>query len=405
MICLTAVAISAAGQQPAGTQTIAVPGRANANVSLAADGRFVAMSWSASLASGGTDIFAAVSRDAGATFSEPVRVNDTPGEARVNGEQPPRVTLVSRRRDLPEVVVLWTAAGAAGTRLLTARSSDGGRTYSPTKLVSGTDAPGMRGWQALAADPVGRVHAVWLDHRRMAGHDMHAGPERSDLYFATLDEKAPAPQAITPSVCFCCKTALAAPREGVVFAAWRHVYPNNMRDMAFAASHDGGRTFSPPVRVSEDKWQLAGCPDDGPAMTVGSDGAIHLVWPTMTNQRISIFYATSTDGRRFTPRIELPTEGQARHPQLAVAADASLLAAWDESGDGRRQIVLARGMRQRDGSVHFEREVLDDGAGVYPAIAISAEGPLLAWTGGTAQTSTISVRRLAVSGRRTRFLR
>ena len=42
------------------------------------------------------------------TFAQPVRVNSTPGDARVNGEQPPRVALASRKGD-PEIVVIWTA--------------------------------------------------------------------------------------------------------------------------------------------------------------------------------------------------------------------------------------------------------------------------------------------------------
>ena len=69
--------------------TLAVEGRANANVSLAAAGRFVAAVWSASTPDGVTDIFASVSRDGGMTFGAPLRINSTPGEARVNGEQPP----------------------------------------------------------------------------------------------------------------------------------------------------------------------------------------------------------------------------------------------------------------------------------------------------------------------------
>ena len=40
-----------------------------------------------------TDVQAAFSRDGGVSFGAPVRVNDTPGDARVSGEQAPRVVL------------------------------------------------------------------------------------------------------------------------------------------------------------------------------------------------------------------------------------------------------------------------------------------------------------------------
>jgi hypothetical protein len=63
---------------------------------------------------------------------------------------------------------------------------------------------------------------------------------------------------VAANVCFCCKTSVTTGPRGVVYVAWRHIYPVNLRDMAVASSTDGGRTFSQPVRVSEDGWQLGG---------------------------------------------------------------------------------------------------------------------------------------------------
>src|SRR5262245_42564612 len=75
----------------AGTGVLAVSGRANANLSVASSGSFVAAVWSAALADGTTDIYVSVSQDGGGRFAAPVRVNSTPGDARANGEQPPRI--------------------------------------------------------------------------------------------------------------------------------------------------------------------------------------------------------------------------------------------------------------------------------------------------------------------------
>ena len=57
----------------------------------------MAIAWGASTPAGATDVYAAVSRDGGRTFGPPVRVNDVDGEARLNGEQPPRVALRGSR--------------------------------------------------------------------------------------------------------------------------------------------------------------------------------------------------------------------------------------------------------------------------------------------------------------------
>ena len=85
-LALTLVAHGALpGAAADAADVLAVTGRTNANVSLAADRTFAVAVWTAAASGGTTDIFAATSRDGGATFAAPVRVNSTPGEARVNG--------------------------------------------------------------------------------------------------------------------------------------------------------------------------------------------------------------------------------------------------------------------------------------------------------------------------------
>jgi len=169
MDALIALAVAAA------TTTLAVPGRSNANVSLAAAGRFVVAVWSGALPAGATDIFAAVSRDGARSFSPPVRVNDVEGAASVSGEQPPRVAVVERAGRAPAIVVVWTARGQSGTRIVQARSDDEGHTFTRASAIPGADAAGNRGWQAIAASS-GTIEAVWLDHRAMTSHEGHMSP-------------------------------------------------------------------------------------------------------------------------------------------------------------------------------------------------------------------------------------
>jgi hypothetical protein len=408
-------------------RTLAVPGRANAHVSLASNGRFLVAAWAATAAGGETDVFAAVSRDGGRTFGAPVRVNSTPGDVRVNGEQPPRVALLSRASGaLPEVAVVWTTKGSAGTRLLWSRSRDGGKTFAASVPVPDTDAPGNRGWEALAAGPGGRLFTAWLDHRRLATpgqtpaghqHGDHAEPgvrpqgqtpavsgdgvamaQLSQLYVGSLDGTVP-PRPVTGGVCYCCKTALAQGAGDALYVAWRHVYPGNMRDIAFSVSRDGGRTFASPVRVSEDKWQIEGCPDDGPAMGVDGQGRVHLVWPSVLTEQggpvKALFHAMSADGQRFTARQRIPTEGHAHHPQLTVAPDGALVVLWDESGTGTRRIASATGRVDTGGRVAFTRGVALNEVGSYPVVAPAGAGRWLAmWTTGSPSSSTIRVATL-----------
>ena len=280
----TAIALSAAGAE---SIDLAVSGRASANPSIAASRAFLVVAWGAATKDGTTDVFVAASRDGGRTFRAPVRVNDVPGDARLSGEQPPRVSLVARAGLAPSVVVVWTSKGQSGTRLLHARSDDGAASFSRATALPGGDGAGNRGWESTATDRDGHVVAVWLDHREAAsgkpGAPMHhegqdhtgqapmtdgaAKAQLSKLYFSRLDGSGD-PRALTGGVCYCCKTAVAAGRDGSLYAAWRHVYPGNIRDIAFTVSRDNGRTFAAPLRVSDDRWVLDGCPENGPAMAV-----------------------------------------------------------------------------------------------------------------------------------------
>ena len=162
----------------------------------------------------------------------------------------------------------------------------------------------------------------------------------SSLYYASSEPTgAGQERELTTGVCYCCKTALASGRGRQLVAAWRHVYPGDLRDIAFAISRDGGRSFSAPLRVSEDGWAINGCPDDGPALVVDASGVTHIVWPTVIagDEPVgALFYASTRDGQRFTPRVRIPTLGSPKpsHPQMALAADGTLMVAWDELIDG-----------------------------------------------------------------------
>jgi len=419
MLCLIAsgVANALGPNASSSTATLSVPGRANATPTIAADGRFVAVAWGASQTGGATDVFVATSHDSGRTFNAPVRVNSEGGDVRLNGEQPASIALAHRPGRDPGIVVVWTAKGANGTTLMQARSDDGGSTFGRASIVPGSDAAGNRGWEALATEPGGRADAVWLDHRELAqntamatSHHEHnaadkpdgvAMAQKSKLYFVALDGTAP-PVAVTGGVCYCCKTALAVGADRTIYAAWRHVYPGNLRDMAFTLSRDGGRTFAPPVRVSEDRWMLEGCPDDGPSMAVDAKNGVHLVWPTLvegsagTEPTIGIFYAMSVDGRTFSRRERLPAEGTPHHPRAVVLADGSVMAAWDEVAGGSRRLALAHIKMSASGRPRIEREpALETGAAVYPVLAVSADGPIAAWTSPSSAGSAIQVAGLA----------
>jgi hypothetical protein len=427
--------------------TLRVPERANATPWIAASGDFVAVAWGASAAAKMADVYVAVSRDGGRTFGAPVQVNTVAGEGRLGGELPPRVSLARRSGGAggadPEIVVLWNARGTV-TSIKMSKSRDGGKTFDAPVALSSAEAAGDRGWPSLTVDGRGTPHAIWVDHRGLAAarregatthvhggaahgadrttHDGVAMAQKSGLYYASLPASrtnaaaaasaspADIERKLTAGTCYCCKTALVTGRDDALYAAWRHVYPGNLRDIAFSVSRDRGLTFSPPVRVSEDGWEIHGCPDDGPAMTVDKRGAVHVIWPSVIGAGTdepqgALFYASTSDGRTFTPRVRIPTLGSPKpaHPQIAADDRGRLVVAWDEVIDGQRIAVVRELHAAADGRTVTFGDPLRLAAtsaadtsepSTYPVLASTSRGLLAVWTSGAAGASVITVKQI-----------
>jgi hypothetical protein len=395
---------------PEAQTTLGVPGLANATPSLAVLGRSVVAVWSAGNATS-ANVFAAVSNDGGKTFSESRRVNDQEGDVSVNGEQPPRV-VVSGTGTARIVTVMWSKRSDAAQKarqdiIRVARSTDGGRTFSAARTIHDPKMSGARGWHSLTSAPDGSVHAVWLDGRdaevKMSEAMASKRQPWQEVYHATLTPDGHFVESqIATGVCFCCKTTVAVGSRGTVYAAWRHIFPGSIRDIAFASSVDGGLHFGPLVRVSEDKWELNGCPEDGPAMAVDTSDVIHIVWPTLiaepTPQK-ALFYSTSRDGKTFSPRARVPSASTAvpAHAQMALTPDGGAGVVWDEVVGGVRRVSMS--LVSAAGVFGPPQILSGSQPGSYPSVVRAATDDLLvAWTSKpTPDQSMISVKHVHIT--------
>ena len=398
------------------TIELKIPDRRNWTPYAASNGQFEIVVWVASTADGVSDLYAVTSNDSGATFSAPRRVNDIPGDVRTGGEYAPEVAIG------PQALhVAWMSSRDNKVALRVAKSTDRGQTFSPASTLHEEGLINGRGWQSIGLGPDGTLHAVWLDGRNDAAAAEHAGhnmapaagqpaaPARPsmhggymDLFYGVLGGAAQgtATRRLAANTCQCCKTAMVIGPDGSINAAWRQIFGEDIRDIAFLRSEDGGKTFGTQVRVSEDKWQLNGCPDDGPTLAADSRGGIHAAWPTLVvdgeSQRIALFYAYSKDGRTFTPRVEVKNLGSLKpsHIQMTSRPDGRLALVWDELSDGVRKIVMATGASAAGGAASLSSgQLVSDPAvtGTYPSVAPTPKGFLVAWTSGVAEASTIKV--------------
>jgi hypothetical protein len=104
-----------------------------------------------------------------------------------------------------------------------------------------------------------------------------------------------------------------------------------------------------------------------------------------------LFYAASSDGRQFSARRRLPTEGVPKHAQVAAAQDGSLIVVWEEQARGTRRVVAGRA---RGGEAFTRQIVSGAGPAVYPVVALAGDSTVVAWTHEVKERSVIQVTRL-----------
>lgn len=377
--------------------------------------RSIYVAW---IATGGDEanVYLARSED-GATFSEPVRVNDVPGDAAAHGQAPAQVAIGPDG----EVYVVWqNNTHVEGRRfpasdLRFARSTNGGRSFGPAMHVN-DDAggpPASHTFQDIAVARDGAIHVAWIDGRAGtpehagvgsagaegardhavggtaavaptgSGHASHstgssdAGP---DIRIARSDDGGLSFRAsvmVDRNACPCCRVSLIAGEDGEVHVAWRKIYEGSGvdgRDIAVASSRDRGTSFAPPVRVREDGWALDACPHAGPAIAVDGAGGLHAAWYTGREGREGIHHAVAHDGARFGLAASVLT-GPVPPSQVRLAASGpDVWIAWEDRRADPPRIVLARA--GPDGSIGRATVA---GRGSAPALAATHGFVAVVW--------------------------
>jgi BNR repeat-like domain len=269
----------------------------------------------------------------GVNFSAPVRVNNLDGDATVRNENPPKVAAAAQGR----VYVCWASErGKWKGDIRFARSTDGGKTFSPAITVNsdGANEPAGHAFQSLAVDSKGGVFIAWIDERDKRKEDRGA-----EIWLAASSDHGKTfsrDRRILTDVCECCRTNLQIDAAGNLYLSYR-VVPRSgpmYRDIIIARSVDGGKTFAQAV-VSEDKWEVNGCPVAGPSFSFDKHGAITVIWFMGAAERPGLYYATSTDnGKTFSTRRLLdPQQKLGKRAQTTGLAGGGIFVAWDDTDE------------------------------------------------------------------------
>lgn len=300
----------------------------------------------------------------GKTFGAPVVIPGS-GNIQPHGENLPKIIF----KPSGEIIALWGAANPNARNKYSGlvyyvQSFDNGKTWTaPKSLVSDTASYDQR-YYDVALLPNGEAAIIWLDNRKTTAK------EGSGLYFATTNGKNgfANDHLLSEPCCQCCRTKIYVDKNGRVHALFRGIQ-DSVRDMVHIVSVDGGKTFSPIQKISNDNWVIKGCPHTGPAMTENNHG-IHFAWFT-GGKNAGCFYTKSTDnGKTFVMHDSVSALGS--HPQLTALKNGELLIAWDEPQIVNNQPARKIGIQKRsaDGKSEGKSFITDEKSNAsYPVIA------------------------------------
>jgi len=209
-------------------------------------------------------------------------------------------------------------------------SKDEGKTWSKNSFLHTDTAHHYgRSFFDITTLKDGELAAIWLDGRY--GKEIKG----SALFFARTAKGTgfTADSCLEKGTCECCRTNLVKDEEGNLHVAFRNIsYPSDLsgkqvRDMAYLYSKDNGMTFTAPKTISEDNWQIEGCPHSGPSMAVTGQ-LVNGVWFTAGGTP-GIYYTAGTVGETFKKRTLLSASG--RHPQMAALPNGKVAIVFEEN--------------------------------------------------------------------------
>jgi hypothetical protein len=163
---------------------------------------------------------------------------------------------------------------------------------------------------------------------------------------------------------------------GNIWVVW-HAGPENGRDIYAAKRAAGADAFGSPIRVTTDAKDQC-----NPALAVGADGSVYVVWQDNRGGNWDI-YASTGAGDKFSREVRV-TNSDKNETEPALVMDgqspAHLYVAWQDDRNGNRDIYLADSANAFASST-LTQVTAEAGDQMQPALAVDAQNTVcVVWT-------------------------
>jgi hypothetical protein len=306
-------------------------------------------------------VYFARSSDGGRTFSEPVRVA-RPATLALGLRRGPRIAMAAGAIVITAIV--GERGGGADGDLVAWRSTDEGRTWSSGIRVNDAIGSAREGLHDLAAGGPNLLAVAWLDLRSKGTRIYTAISQDGGR---TWSANRLAYESPTGSVCQCCHPSVAINADGELAVMFRNEIRSApadaasdalpVRDMYLArAAREGA--FAPAVKLGRGSWPLAACPMDGGDVAFDPKGEPVTIWrrdaeiflarpgqaeqrmaagknPVLAMTRAASYAAWMTSDALVVQDLTgqpIATVPGARWPVLLPVADGSMLLAYERDG-------------------------------------------------------------------------
>lgn len=248
-----------------------------------------------------------------------------------------------------------------------------------------------------------RVFAIWLDGYRMegAGHGVssnqgHDG--KADLSTAmTLrsvmvhrDGSRGEEMEVDSAVCDCCQTSAARSGDRII-AVYRNRTSGEVRDIYRAVYDLDENHWSEPAVLSEEGWEIAGCPVNGPQIAAFGDTVI-ATWFSAANDEPRSYMAVSRDGGLTFGEPEPLDAGESiGRVGVTFSREGTALLTWIGAG---QETSALYGRLWRDSGLESPfviGEIDGSRASGFPRAAALDAGFLVAWTETDAESTIQTV--------------
>lgn len=264
--------------------------------------------------------------------------------------------------------------------VLFALSRDGGETWSAPISPHRDGTQTQHGFVTLV--PRGEeMVAVWLDGRAYDGDLVEDGATSGQMQLRSAvvssDGSVTPDIAVDYTTCSCCQTAAAA-SKGALLVVYRDRNEDEVRDISLTKLQDG--SWSSPVPVHEDNWELSGCPVNGPSISA-IDDRIVVAWFTGAGDVPAVKIAFSHDaGTTFGDAIRIDRGELIGRVDALMLEDGTALVSWVEWQGSDEILLVCRATNQ--GCINSQRlAVNSEGNSMnFPRMAATTEGIYFVWT-------------------------